>query len=367
MKAIVWTEYGPPEGLHLEEVPTPSPREDEVRIRIHATTVAAGDCELRALRFSLGLRILVRLLMGITKPRPKILGQEFAGTVESVGSRARRFRVGDAVFGTTGFAFGAYAEYLCLPEDSRGRALALMPSNMTYEEAAAVPTGGLEAWHFLRRAGPLRGRRVLINGAGGGIGMFAVQLAKEFGAEVTAVDGAGKLEALRANGADHVIDYAREDFTQRGQTYDVIFDIAGSSSISGSMGALTDHGCYLLGNPGVGARLRGVWSSRKRGRRVIAGASRQPTEDLVFLRQLIETGRLRATIDRRFPLAQVPEAHRYVDTGAVGGKVVVTVVGDPAQGSPAVGGSEDESSTVDRHHRADGEAQERAGGVPGRE
>lgn len=342
MRAIVWTRYGPPEGLHLEEVAKPVPRADELLIKIHATTVAAGDCELRALRFSLGLRLLVRILFGLARPRAKILGQEFAGEVESVGPSVHMFRVGERVFGTTGFGFGSYAEYICLPESSRGRALTTLPVNMTYEEAATVPTGGLEALHFLRRAGELRGRKVLINGAGGGIGTFAVQLAVYYGAEVTGVDSAGKLDLLRSIGADRVLDYAREDFTRLGEHYDVIFDIVGTSSFSGGMAALTDHGCYLLGNPGVWARLRGAWSSRRRGRRVIAGTSRQPTEDLVFLRRLIEDGRLRATIDRRFPLAQVPEAHRYFDTGAVGGKVVVTVVGDTARGSPAVGRPEDE-------------------------
>jgi NADPH:quinone reductase-like Zn-dependent oxidoreductase len=323
LRAIVWRRYGPPEGLYLEEVAKPSPRDNELLIRVHATTVAAGDCELRALRFSLGLRLLVRILMGLTKPRPKILGQEFAGEVESVGPRVRRFRAGDPVFGTTGFGFGAYAEYVCLAEDSPGRALAVKPSNMTYEEAAAVPMGGLEAWHFLRRAGDLRGRRVLING--GGIGTFAVQLAKYYGAEVTGVDSAGKLEMLRTIGADHVIDYARDDFTKLGHTYDVIFDIVGKSSFSDGMEALSDDGCYLLGNPGLFTRLRGAASSRKTGKRVIAGASRQPSEDLVALRRLIEEGRIRSVIDRRVPLVDVPEAHRYVDTGAVRGKVVVTV------------------------------------------
>jgi NADPH:quinone reductase-like Zn-dependent oxidoreductase len=325
VNAIVWSRYGPPEGLELRQVPKPTPRDNEVLIRIHATTVCAGDCELRGLRFGLGLRVLVRLLMGFTQPRSKILGQELAGEVESVGRNVRRFRKGDQVFATTGFGFGAYAEYVCLPEAARGRALATKPANMTYEESASVPTGALEALHFLRRAGDLTGRKVLINGAGGGIGTYAVQLAKFYGAEVTAVDSPGKLDMLRSIGADSVIDYTRQDFARVGLTFDVIFDIVGNSSLSDCLAALSEEGRYLLGNPRWTARFRGWWSSRRGGKQVIVGTSRQSSEDLVCLRQLIEAGTLKAVIDKTFPLAQIPEAHRYVDLGLVRGKVVVEV------------------------------------------
>jgi len=325
VKAIVWTRYGPPEGLQLQEVAKPTPRDDELLIKIHATTVAAGDCELRGLKFSFGLRLLFRLLMGVTKPRRKVLGQELAGEVEAVGKDVHLFRKGDQVFGTTGLGFGAYAEYICLPEKSRGRALAIKPANMTYEGAAAVPTGGLEAVHFLSKAGSLSGRRVLINGADGGIGTFAVQLAKYYGAEVTGVDRTEKLEMLRSIGADRVIDYTREDFTKNGETYDVIFDVAGTTSFRESVAALSENGRYLLGNPTLSTMLRGRWTGLRGGKRVISGASGQRTEDLVLLRRLIEAGRIRSVIDRRFPLERIPEAHRYVESGLVRGKVVVTL------------------------------------------
>ena len=325
MRAIVWTRYGPPEVLQLQEVVKPTPKNDDLLIKIHATTVSAGDCELRSLKFSIWLRLLMRILMGLTKPRRKVLGQELAGEVEAVGKDVILFKKGDQVFGTTGFGFGAYAEYICLPEKSRGKALAIKPSNMTYEEAAAVPTGGLEALHYLRKAGSLSGRRILINGAGGGMGTFAVQLAKYFGAEVTGVDSTGKLDLLHSIGADRVIDYTQEDFTKRGETYDVIFDVVGKSSFSDSVAALSEDGRYLLGNPRLSTMVRGLWTSTKGGKKVIFGASSQKTEDLVFLRQLIEAGRIRSVIDRRFPLERIPEAHRYVEAGLARGKVVITL------------------------------------------
>jgi len=325
MRAIVWTRYGPPEGLQLQEVDKPVPKADEVLVKIHATTVAAGDCELRALKLSMGLRVVVRLLMGLTKPRHQILGQELAGEVETTGQDVVQFRRGDQVFGTTGFGFGAYAEYVCLAENSPGGALAIKPVNMTYEEAAAIPTGGLEALHFLRKAGSLTGRRVLINGAGGGIGTLAVQLAKHFGAEVTGVDRTEKLDLLASIGADQAIDFTQEDFTRSGRTYDVIFDTVGTSRFSDSLRTLNEGGFYLLANPRLSSRVRGRWTSWKGRKRVIYGAGRPSGEDLGFLRELIEKGRLRSVIDRRYPLERIPEGHRYVDTGLVRGKVVVTV------------------------------------------
>jgi NADPH:quinone reductase-like Zn-dependent oxidoreductase len=332
----VWTRYGPPEGLQLGELPKPTPKGREVLVKIHATAIAAGDCELRALRFSLGLRIVVRMLMGIRRPRRKVLGQELAGEVEEVGAKVTRFRRGDQVFGTTGFGFGAYAEYICLVERGRSGALAMKPVNMTYEEAAAVPTGGLEARHFLRRAGTLNGRSVVINGAGGGIGMYAVQLAKHFGARVTAVDSAEKLDMLRALGADRVVDFAREDFTRMGEKYDVIFDVVGRSALSDCLAALHPGGRCLLGNPRLSAMVRGRWVSATGSKKVIFGPSEQRSEDLEFLRRLIEAGKLRTVIDRRLPLERVPEAHRYFDTGLALGRVVITLDGVGADRAPAI-------------------------------
>lgn len=323
MKAIVWTAYGSPDVLKLQEVEKPVPKANEVLIRVCAATVIMGDTEFRSLKVPVEFRIPLRLLAGLIKPRRiTILGQELAGVIEAVGQEVRRFREGDEIFAMTGFRFGAYAEYNCLAEDS---VMALKPANMTYEEAAAVPVGGTEALYFLRKASIQPGERVLINGAGGSIGIFAVQLARQYGAEVTAVDCAAKLDMLRSIGAAHVIDYTREDFTGNGQTYDVIFDIIGKSSFSRSLASLSRNGRYLLGNPRLSDRIRGPWTSRTGGKQVIVGGSVARAEDLVFLRELIEAGKLMAVIDRRYPLAQTAEAHRYVDTGLKAGHVVIQI------------------------------------------
>ncbi len=332
MKAIVWTKPGPPDVLQLKEVAKPTPKDKEVLIRIYATTVTAGDCELRSLNIPIALRLPILIFVGLgqtgvlsIKPRNLILGQELAGEIEAVGKEVKRFRIGDQVFAWTGFRLGAYAEYTCLPEDG---VLAIKPSNMTYEQAAVLPVGGLEAVSFLRKGHLQSGQKVLINGAGGSIGTFAIQLATYFGAEVTGVDSTEKLDMLRSIGADHVIDYTQQDFTKRGETYDVIFDVVGKSSFSRSVRALTQNGCYLLGNPRLSQTVRGRWTSRRSSKRVIARTARaasEITEDLNSLTELIEAGKIQSVIDRRYPLEQVAEAHRYVDTGHKKGNVVVTV------------------------------------------
>jgi len=321
MKAIAWTQYGSPDVLHLQEVAKPAPKDNEVLVKIHATTVTAGDCEMRGLKFPLFLSIPMRVYVGIRKPtRITIPGLELAGEIESVGKNVTRFRQGDQVFGTAGLRFGAYAEYKCLPENG---VLAIKPANMTYEEAATVPVGGLEALHFLRKGNIQRGQKVLINGAGGGIGTFAVQLAKCLGAEVSAVDSKEKLDMLRSIGADRVIDYAREDFTESGEIYDVIFDVVGKSSFSGSIRSLQQNGRYLLANPGLSQMVRGRWTSMRSSKKVIFGTASYKTEDLIFLKKLIEAGRIKSIIDRRYPLEQTAEAHRYVETGQKKGSVVI--------------------------------------------
>jgi 2-desacetyl-2-hydroxyethyl bacteriochlorophyllide A dehydrogenase len=323
MQAMIWTKYGSPDGLQLREVEKPTPKDNEVLIRIHAATATAGDCEMRSLRFPLFLSLPMRMYVGLRRPiRIRIIGQELAGEIESVGQEVKRFKKGDQVFAATGLGFGAYAEYKCLPEDG---VLAIKPANMTCEEAAAIPVGGLEALHFLRKANILSGQKVLINGAGGSIGTFAVQLARYFGAEVTGVDSTGKLDMLRSIGTDHVIDYTQDDFTQSGETYDVILDVMGKSSFSRCIRSLKPNGHYLLLNAGLSQMVRGRWTSMTSSKKVIIGAASQKREDLIFLKELIEAGKITAVIDRRYPLEQVAEAHRYVETGHKKGNVVITV------------------------------------------
>jgi 2-desacetyl-2-hydroxyethyl bacteriochlorophyllide A dehydrogenase len=323
MKAIVWTEYGPPDVLQLREVEKPVPKAGEVLVKIYATTVTAGDYELRSLRGPALFRLPMRIFAGFSKPtRIKILGQELAGEIEAAGKDVTRFRPGDQVFAWTGLRLGAYAQFACLPEDG---VLAIKPSNMTYEEAAVLPVGGLEAVHFMKKANIQGGEKVLINGAGGSIGTFAVQLARYFGAEVTAVDSTEKLELLRSIGAARLIDYTREDFTRRGETYDVIFDVIGKSSFSRSIAVLKPNGRYLLGNPGLSQMVRGRWATPGNGKKVILWEGNRNPEDLVFLKQLIEAGKIKAIIDKRFPLEQTAEAHRYVETGHKKGNVVIIV------------------------------------------
>lgn len=325
MKAMVLTKFGPPDVLQPQEVAKPAPRDHEVLIRIYATTVTSGECEIRGLKIPLAFRLPLRIYAGLIRPKPVILGQELAGEIETVGKEVTRFKKGDQIFAWTGLGLSAYTEYKCLPEDG---VLALKPSNMTYEEAAALAIGGLDATYFLRRGNIQKGQKVLINGAGGSIGTFAVQLARYFGADVTAVDSTGKLEMLRSLGADRVIDYTQEDFTRSGGTYDVIFDVVGKSSFSRSIKLLTFNGRYLLGNSRLSQRIRGWWTARRSGKQVIPWAARTASEyagDFKFLTELIETGKIHSVIDRCYPLEQLAEAHRYVETGQKKGNVVITV------------------------------------------
>ncbi len=327
MKAVIWTAYGPPDVLQLREIEQPSPQAGEVLVKVHAATVTAGDCEMRRMELPMGLSWPMRFYAGVRRPsRITILGQELAGEVEAVGSGVSRFKLGDQVFAATGFGVGAYAEYACLPEQSDDAALALKPANLGYEEAAAVPTGGLEALHFLRRAAIQGGETILINGAGGSIGTAAIQLARAFGAgEVTAVDSTAKLDMLRAIGADHVVDYTEEDFAARGETYDVIFDVAGKTLLSHGLKALKPGGRYLLANPRLPDLVRRPWTSMTSGKQIITGTSSLKRADLEYLKELIEAGKLKPVIDRIYPLEQIVEAHRYVETGQKKGNVVVTL------------------------------------------
>lgn len=325
MKAIVWTKYGPPDVLQLQEVAKPTPTDTQVLIKIHAATVLSADCDLRSLKLPIALRLPLRLILGLRKPRIPVLGQELAGEIEAVGKDVTRFKVGDQVFAWAGLRLGAYAEYTCLPEKG---VVAIKPSNMTYAEAATLAVGGLEAAQFLGKGTIQNGQKVLINGAGGSIGTFAIQLAKYFGADVTGVDSTEKLATMRAIGADQVIDYTQEDFTKRGETYDVIFDVIGKSSFSRSIRSLTQNGRYLLGNPPLFHTFRGRWTSMGSTRQVISRTSktaREIREDINFLKELIEAGKIKSVIDRTYPLEQIAEAHRYVEAGHKKGNVIITV------------------------------------------
>jgi NADPH:quinone reductase-like Zn-dependent oxidoreductase len=325
MRAAVCTGYGPPDVLRLRDVPRPVPRDDEVLVRIRATTVSAADCEIRRFDFAPWIWVPIRLAFGIRRPRQPVLGQELAGDVESVGKDVRSFGKGDRVFAATGIPLGAHAEYICLRERPQTGAIATMPANVGYEEAASVPYGGGEALHFLRKANVRTGQRVLVNGAGGSFGTFAVQLAKDLGAHVTAVDSAPKLEMLRTIGADRVIDYAQEDFTDSLETYDVIFDVVRGTPSARMVRSLTENGWLLMANPGFLQIVRARWASRGSGKRVSISGSSGTSEDLAYLRALIEAGRLHPVVDRRFPLDQMVEAHRYAESGQKLGNVVVVV------------------------------------------
>ena len=328
MKAMIWTKYGSPDGLQLQEIVKPVPQDDEVLVRIHATSVTAGDCEMRRLQLPLMLSFPMRLYAGLLRPkRIPILGQELAGEVVEVGKDVKSLKKGDQVFGTTGFGFGAYAEYICLPEnpnDMQG-ALAAKPTNLSYEEAAAVPTAAFEALHFLRKANIQPGKKVLIIGAGGSIGTFAVQLARHFGADVTGVDSTEKLDMLRAIGANHVIDYTKEDYTNNDESYDLIIDVVGKRSVARRLKLLKPGGYYFLAYAGLSHIVLSMWVSLTSSKKLKIEAASQTKADLIFLKELIEAGKLQPIIDRSYPLEQAAEAHRFVETGKKKGNVVLTV------------------------------------------
>ena len=306
MKAAIYEKYGSPEVLSLKEIEKPVPKDNEVLIKIHATTVAAGDIRMRGFKVPAALWFLSRIALGITGPKRKILGMEISGVIESVGGSVEKFRVGDEVFASTGFG-GGYAEYVCLPDaDVVGRVVievAKKPANLTFEEAAAVPIGGMTALAFLRKANVKNGQKVLVYGASGSVGTYAVQLAKNYGAQVTGVCSAANLELVKSLGADVVIDYAKEDFAKNGQSYDLVFDAVGKISRSHAKGSLTENGVFLS-----------TW-----------GNGGMEPNDLSTLSGLIEAGKLKVVIDRTYPLEQIVEAHRYVEAGHKKGNVVITL------------------------------------------
>ena len=331
MKAVVYTEYGPPEVLQVAQVEKPTPKANEILIKVHATSISFGDLVVRKFgsisprdfNMPLPMWFLGRMSFGFNKPKRRILGHEFAGEIEAVGEQVQLFGAGDQVFGHLGDQMGADAEYACMPEDG---AVAIMPANMTYEEAAVIPYGAFIALNLLRKAKVRPGEKVLINGASGGIGSAAVQLVKHYGAEVTGVCGTPRLGFVRALGADKVIDYTVEDFTQNGETYDLIFDVLGRSSFSRCKNSLTENGRYFLASFKARDLLDMLRTSIASSKKVICAlAFHERIEDLAEIKELIEAGVIKAVIDKRFPLEQTAEAHRYVEGGLKKGHIAITV------------------------------------------
>lgn len=323
MKAIVYTEYGSPDVLRLKEVEKPTPKDNEVLIKIFATTVTATESTFRK-----GEPLFSRLFTGLRRPKITTLGEELAGEIEAVGKDVKLFKKGDLVFGTAGPDFGANAEYLCVLEDG---VLTTKPTNMSYEEAAASVDGFLTASPFLRDKGNIQsGQKVLIYGASGSVGTAAIQIAKHFGAEVTGVSSTTNLELVKSLGADKVIDYTKEDFTKTTQTYDIIFDTVGKTSFSRCKSSLTQKGIFLESGIGFGIIPQVIWTSMFDGKKAkIAATGLRPpherTKDLIFLKELMEEGKIKPVIDRRYPLEQIAEAHSYVDKGHKKGNVVIIV------------------------------------------
>jgi NADPH:quinone reductase-like Zn-dependent oxidoreductase len=326
MKAIVYEKYGPPDVLYLKEVEKPSPRDNEVLIKVHTATITSGDCNVRGFTFvPRGFGLISRLMLGFGKPGKTILGTELAGEVEAIGEAVTMFKKGDQVFGIGSDRFGAYAEYTCRPEKG---ALVIKPSNLTYEEVAALPFGAGTALYFLRdMAKIMPGQKVLVNGASGGVGVYAVQLARYYGAEVTGVCSAANVELVKSLGANKIIDYTQQDFTQNGETYDFIVDtVVGKTSFSRCKNSLKPKGQYLAVAGGLREMGQMLWTSMAGGKKVIFGSPAECKKDLVFIKELVEAGKLKPVIDRRYPLEQTAEAHRYVDMGHKKGSVVITVV-----------------------------------------
>jgi NADPH:quinone reductase-like Zn-dependent oxidoreductase len=321
VKAIVYHRFGPPDVLRLTDIPKPTPEDREVLVKVRATTVTAADWRARSLEVPQGFGLAARLVFGFSRPRRPILGMELSGDVEAVGKNVSRFKPGDPVFASTGFGMGCYVEYRCLPEDG---ALAPKPGNLSYEEAAAMTFGGATALRFFRSAKIQSGDEVLVNGASGACGTAAVQLAKHFGARVTGVCSTANLELVKSIGADRVIDYTKEDFTQSGDRYDIIMDTAGTAPYARSERSLKKGGRLLLVLGSLPDMLRAPWISITTDKKIVAGAGAGGAEDLRFLASLAESGQYRPVIDRRYPFEQVVEAHRYVDTGRKRGNVVLT-------------------------------------------
>jgi len=316
MKAAVYTQYGQPAVLQVKEVEKPVPGNHEILIRVMATAVNSGDVRLRKAD-----PFAVRFIFGLIKPKRNILGTVFSGEVESVGKDVTHFKIGDAVFGHTDMRFGAYAEYKSMPENG---SLALKPAGITHAQAAAIPFGGVTAWHFIKKANIKPGQKVLIVGASGAVGSAAVQLAKSLGAEVTAVCSTGNMALVQSIGADKVIDYTKEDFTKNGEMYDVIFDTVKTIHVSRSIKSLNKNGVMILSAAGMPEMLQGLWVSKTSNKKVLTGVISHTAADIIFLKELIEAGKYKPVIDKTYPLEQIAEAHAYVEKGHKKGNVSIT-------------------------------------------
>lgn len=327
MKAIIYEKYGPPEVMRVAEVPNPQPGDGEVLIRVRAAEATKADCEMRAFRFAVSWFWLpLRLALGITRPRRRILGGYFAGEVIELGAGVTRFSVGDEIFGGAGLQMGAYGEYMVLPETST---LAPKPSNMSFAEASAVPLGGLNALHFMRAMEVKPGDKVLVNGAGGSIGLHGVQIAKAMGAEVTAVDKPAKEELVRRMGADHFIDYTKQRFADTGEKYDVIFDMVPTSSFGDCLRSLGKNGRYCTGNPRLSVMLRCLWATRFSDKTASFAFARETREELRTLANMIENGEIVSIVERTLPMEKAAEAHHSVETENRLGAIVISL-SDPA-------------------------------------
>lgn len=333
MKAIVRTEYGTPEVLQLKELEKPTPKDNEVLVRVHATSVNFGDLLARNFKvispreFNMPffLWLPAKIAFGLGKPIITVLGSELAGEVEAVGKDVTKFKAGDQIFAYLGMNMGANAEYVCIPESGT---LALKPSNLSYEEAVTLPYGAIMATSLLAKANIQHGQKVLINGASGGIGSMAIQLAKYYGAEVTGVCSTPRLKFVKSLGADKVIDYTKEDFTQNGVTYDLIFDILGRSSFSRVKHSLKPSGIYLLASFKSKAIVQMLWTSLTGSKqKVICAFANETPESLAFVKKLVEEGKVKAVVDKSFPMEQAAEAHRYVEQGRKQGNVVIVIQG----------------------------------------
>ena len=323
MRAVVYKKYGSADVLQVQTVKNPMPKDDELLIKVHAVEVTKTDCEMRGFNFQVKWFWLpLRIALGLLKPRKQILGGYFAGEVESVGKDVSKFKRRDQIFGAARLRLGAYGEYVCLPENYT---LVPKPDNMSFEEAAAVPLGGLNALHFMRVAAVMEGDKVLVNGAGGSIGTFVVQIAKTMGAEVTAVDSGIKEEILRRIGADHFFDYTKEDFTKSGQTYDVIFSTVAKSDYAACTHMLNPKGRYLIGNPRFSDMLRSILTSTFTDKKVFFRFAREEAEELLALKEMLEAGKINSVVDRIYSMDRIAEAHRRVETEQRLGSVVMSM------------------------------------------